>query len=83
MENNELINLKKLINRLEKRQIKLLNLICEKKQLLINNCSHKETKIINDYISGSYYNKSEYIKYTICKICEKEINKKITYGSFE
>jgi enoyl-[acyl-carrier-protein] reductase (NADH) len=80
--NNEILILKNDIKKLEKKYSKLDDDITLKKKQLMNICNHSITFIKNDYISGSYYDRAEYIKITICELCNKEINREIKYGSF-
>jgi hypothetical protein len=82
MENQEALNLKKVINRLTKRYDKLGGEISFKFRQLELICIHNDTEIKDDYVPGGYLNRCEYIKRKVCKVCGKVLNEDITYGGF-
>ena len=72
----------KVIDRLERRRTKLNNEISEKKSELAKLCTHLETKEEEDFISGSYYDRDEYIKKKTCKTCGKLLSKVSSFGGY-
>lgn len=83
MENEKALILKKKLRRLELRSLKLDNEISSTKNELQEICIHNDIKILDEYISGGYLERSQYIKKEVCDICNKELRKKITLGYFE
>lgn len=75
-------DLLKIAQRLRRRHDKLVKEICEKERELEKICIHDETKIVDDYIEGDYYNTSQYIKKLVCTVCGKEFDKKVTRGGY-
>jgi hypothetical protein len=45
-------------------------------------CIHNQTKRVDEYESGSYYDREKYIHITVCAICGEELNRKITTGGY-
>ena len=82
MKHKEAKKIKKEINKLRAQRSNIEDIINLKTYELIENCPHKKTKMVDVYISGTYYDKKQYIKKTICKVCGKEIDKKVTTGSY-
>lgn len=56
--------------------------IDKKKMELDKICTHSETQTKEENREGGYDYVSQYHKITECKICGKEIDRKITYGSY-
>lgn len=80
--NDEAIVLYNNIIRLEKKLNKLHNEINIKKLELRQICIHNETINEENYISGSYLDRAEFITRKICKFCGKELDKQVKYGGF-
>ena len=49
---------------------------------IAEDCRHTDTVIEQDYVSGSYYDRAQYIKRTRCVNCDKILNESIEYGSY-
>jgi len=81
MENDAQILFTKL-NRLEKRRVKLDEQINETRLEMIECCPHDDSRSVESYISGSYYDKEEYITSIYCKLCGTLLDEKIKYGGF-
>jgi len=81
-ENGKALVLHRVISRLERRLSKLANEIGNKRAELKQICIHNETMKEESYIEGGYLNKAEYITTTVCKICDKELDKQVKYGGF-
>lgn len=88
--NNRALKLKSSIDKLVEKRMNLyykeqmlIDLIEQKRKKLKEICIHNDTKIENDYISGNYYERAQYVKREVCNICEKEINKNSTLGYYE
>ena len=81
-DNTQALALRKVLHRLRRRREKLDKEIQEKTQLFQDSCTHNETYVKEGYSSGSYLDREQFIKTTICKICGKEINENINYGGF-
>ena len=75
-------NTKKEIVSLEKRLYKLNSKLIEKKEELVRNCTHLDIKEEEDFISGSYYDRDEYIKKKTCKTCGKLLSKVSSFGGY-
>lgn len=72
----------KIIKRLEKRNEKLIHEINLRRKQLELICTHFETKVVNKYFEGSYYDKAEYVKEVICTICDKVLKSTSTEGGY-
>lgn len=81
-QNDEVLAILKSINTLELKLKKITEEINTKKHVLETICTHKEKIVVDDYVGGDYYNRSQYIKSTVCKICGKTLDKEIKYGGF-
>jgi hypothetical protein len=53
----------------------------DKKARLKKICPHLETIAEDDYVSGSYYDRAQFIKRTTCKLCGN-VEEEITYGGY-
>lgn len=82
MNNIEALNLKKDIQKLERKLRNLEKDISKKRQNLRDICIHNDLITEEDYIEGSYLDRDEYITITKCNICNKIINRKVKYGGF-
>jgi len=81
-ENAEALLLRDEINRLGRRRKKLSEQILRLTNKLKEVCVHNETEIVNEFNDGSYYDRKEYITKVVCKVCDKELDKKISYGGY-
>jgi hypothetical protein len=81
--NEKAILLKKEITRIVKRRDKLSDDLVLKMSELEKCCLHNDSRYEDDYESGSYYDKSKFIKKEICNVCGKELNKTVTTGNYE
>lgn len=45
-------------------------------------CKHNLTETKTEYVEGSYYNKSEYITKQLCRVCGKELSRKVELGNY-
>lgn len=81
-ENGKALVLHRVISRLERRLSKLANEIGSKKEELQQICIHNEPIKKETYIEGGYLNRAEYITTTVCKICGKQLDRKVKYGGF-
>lgn len=63
---------------INKHEIKLLRV----KRMINENCTHQKTRNATYNVEGGYLNVAEYHEILICEICEKELDRKISYGSF-
>jgi hypothetical protein len=97
-ENGPALVLLKKINRLEKRRFdleieiqltppyrkrdKVAIEIERLKEQLPEICTHNETKRIDEYQEGSYYDRCKYIHITECAICGKELHREVTTGGY-
>ena len=81
-ENAEALTLCDEVQRLTRRRDKLSAEIHDKREKMRLVCTHVETKVEDSYVEGGYLDRSQYIKTTICVVCGKELDKKITYGGF-
>ena len=80
--NAKALELREIVNRLKRRRDKLNGEIADKIEEMHVACIHNETRIEDDYIDGSYYDRCQYIKIYICKICGKEVKRTATYGGY-
>lgn len=78
----EALNICRVISRLERRRDKLNKEIHYNKDVLKLICKHFETEKKEEYIEGSYYDRSEYITKKVCKICGTELSKSSTSGGY-
>jgi len=53
----------------------------QKKARLKQICPHLETITEDDYVSGSYYDRAQFIKRITCKLCGN-VEEEITYGGY-
>lgn len=83
MKNEEAINIKKEIARLQKRADKLLGEISNKRDKMKKVCVHNESEMKYNYEPGGYLDRSKYINSLTCKVCGKVIDEKVTIGGFE
>lgn len=67
---------------LSKKKNKILKQISSDEEELKKICIHNKKSTKNDYISGSYYDKEQYIKITVCDICGEELDREITLGGY-
>lgn len=81
-ENAEALTLCDEVQRLTRRRDKLSAEIHDKREKMRLVCTHAETKVEDSYIGGGYLDREQFIKTLICKVCGKELDKKITYGGF-
>lgn len=72
----------KQIERLEKRRNNLTAEISHQRSLLELICTHSEREVKEEYEEGSYYNKSEYHTYNVCKICGHKLLVHASLGSY-
>jgi hypothetical protein len=80
--NAKALQLREIVNRLKRRREKLGKEIEDKIEEMHVACVHDEYEIKDDYVEGSYYDRCQYIKIYICKICGKELKRDITYGGY-
>lgn len=80
--NAKALELREIVNRLRRRREKLNKEIEDKTEEMHVACVHDKTEIKDEYIDGSYYDKCQYIKIHICKICGKEVKRDITFGGY-
>jgi hypothetical protein len=84
--NQEALNLKKEINRLEMRKIRYCAPINAKirdlQEKFESSCIHNETERKDTYEGGSYYDQCKYITKFVCKVCDKVLKEDVTYGGF-
>jgi len=81
-ENIDALILNDEISKLETKLSKLVNEIRIKRDKLKQICIHDDTSKKEDYVSGSYYDKAEYITTIVCNICDTVLDKKVKYGDF-
>jgi len=81
-ENSEALILLDKIKKLESKYFKLRNNLEIERTKLQEICIHNETEKNEDYISGGYLDRAEYITRIICKTCGKMLDKQIKYGGF-
>lgn len=72
----------KQIQRLQKRRDNLTAEIAHQISLLELICTHSDREEKEEYEEGSYYNKSEYLTYNVCKICGHKLLVNRTIGSY-
>jgi len=84
--NDEALGYQKEMNRLQMRKIKYLSPINAKinelRKKIGETCIHNDTKEVNDYESGSYFDQCRYIKKEVCNVCGKELKRSVTYGGY-
>jgi hypothetical protein len=80
--NAKALELREIVNRLRRRREKLNKEIEDKTEEMHVACIHDEYEVKDSYCEGSCYDRCQYIKTTICKICGKKIKKDVTYGGF-
>jgi hypothetical protein len=76
------IDLKEEINKLYGEWKNLNEKICLKEEELQEICPHTHIKQEYEYIEGDYYNKGTYISMEICTLCEKELEREESEGSY-
>ena len=81
-ENAEVLTLCDEVQRLTRKRDKLNGEIHDKREKMRLVCTHAETKIVDSYVEGCYLDRSQYIKTTICVVCGKQLDEKITYDGF-
>lgn len=82
IENNKALELFSKITKLEERAQKLRLDISNKRNKLEKICIHNDIEIVENYIPGGYLDRAEYITIKVCKVCRKELDRKIKYGGF-
>ena len=84
--NQEALDLKKEINRLEMRKFKYCSLINAKihdlQEKFEKSCIHNEMVMEYKFEPGSYYDQCKYINQTVCKVCGKILEKDIRFGGY-
>jgi hypothetical protein len=45
-------------------------------------CTHSKKSQKDDYIGGSYYDREQFIKITVCDICGQELDREVTLGGY-
>lgn len=74
------------ISRLKNRRkifCKRIDEVINEREIELNSaCIHDDIKTEDSYVSGTYYDRVEYIKKHICNICGKKIKEDITYGGY-
>jgi hypothetical protein len=84
--NNKAIILFNEIKNLEKERDNIIDKLDKKIDLKYNKlkkiCICNETEKQEEYIEGSYLNKSQYIIKIVCKVCGKILNKEIKEGYY-
>jgi hypothetical protein len=56
--------------------------VTELEEIIRVNCDHPKTETTSCHIEGGYLNVAEYHKIKKCLICKKEVDRKVTYGSY-
>ena len=72
---DRILEIQKRLKLLEKRNIKIEEEINSLEKELKSICTHSWYKVIPQFKSGSYLEKSEYWEYKECKICGKHFDK--------
>ena len=80
--NAKALELREIVNRLRRRREKLNKEIEDKIEEMHVACIHNDTRIENETIEGSYYDRTQYVKIHICNVCGKEVKRDITYGGY-
>lgn len=81
-ENGEALVLRQEMIKIQKKIDKLYESIVIKRKKLKEICKHSSTKIVESYIEGGYYDRSQNIKTLVCTICNAELDKQVTLGSY-
>ena len=82
MENEKAIELSKTIDQLIEKRDSLMNDIILKKEQLQLICIHDETKKVDKYEEGSYFDRSRYITEIRCNLCNRLLESDIRIGSY-
>lgn len=45
-------------------------------------CTHGKKSRKDDYVGGSYYDREQFIKITVCDICGQELDREVTLGGY-
>lgn len=72
----------KKIQKLRKQRERISEQISKTQSLLELICTHSDREEKEEYEEGSYYNKSEYVTYNVCKICGHKLLVSRTIGSY-
>lgn len=80
--NQEVLKIRKELDRMKKRYDKLREDIRIKRDTIQSICTHEDVNVEERYVEGGYLDRAEYIKKFTCKICGKDLGEKITYGGF-
>jgi hypothetical protein len=78
----ELSDLRYQINIKDKELEDLFELKAQKEIELMKVCAHEKTKIVQDFISGDYYNRSQHITSTICETCGTVLDRNTKAGDY-
>jgi hypothetical protein len=81
--NQEALNVKKEIEKIDKKIMRLEFARAGSIRKLETVCIHDETEKKYEHQSGGYLDRSKYINKVVCEICGKVLEEKITIGEFE
>ena len=70
------------IKKLKLKEAKISNDIQIKKAELKQICLHEDFEVNETYFEGNYFEKSQYITTTVCKICLKKLDEIIKIGNY-
>jgi len=81
-DNAKALEITKRIYILTKRSNKIINEINTLYAERVSVCTHTKTDIVKTVIEGGYLNRTEYIKTTVCSVCNKRLDVDTTIGGF-